>query len=242
MMADDTNNTPDDNSLDITIEIRHDVELMEVDVFKMLNNLELKDIVKLIDLYFDLEENLPPLLYELMFKQFDKLKNKQTPELLEELDDISKYVVRILIYRLFLLYTNYKKGIQVADYDPDFRVTHLFNKDQYKTKEYTEKDRQEYHFLSDELWLQMSTEWYNDSLACNTMFEQLQFEFIDTVQTFLFSSFDDIMSLDSDEWIKYSNTLISVYDEYLDYCRNLGLLMDDEFEAFINSQLESQQT
>lgn len=240
-MFDDTNETPDDNSRNITIEIKHNVELMETDVFKMLNNLELNDIIKLIDLYFDLEENLPPLLYQLMFKQFDKLKNEQSPELLEELDDISKYIVQILIYRLFLLYTNYKKGVKVVDYDPEFKETYILNRDQYITKEYTEKDRQEFHFLSDELWLMMSTEWYNDSLSCNTMLATMQFEFIETVQTFLFSSFEDITNLDSDEWLKYSNTLISVFDMYLDYCRNLGLMMDEEFEAFINSELGSQQ-
>lgn len=183
----------------------------------------------LFSVYQKITEKLSPAIKDLMRKHYPVFKTEKRPMVVSFLDDIASTTGYKLLLQLFQLIKDQKAGVNMRVKYPKFDQWVDFYGRPQKPKTVDEDLRSLYTWMSDDEW---ETYRNNENKAMLDYFnwqEKRKFEFIDLVQSLLFSYYPDLQELDPDEWIIYAVCIRDEYEQFLCCCEDAELFIDCGF-------------
>lgn len=183
----------------------------------------------LFSIYYKAMEQFTPVFREIMWKQFPIIKAEKRPMVVDFIEQFIKSVGSTMLFKLSALVNDQRKGVNMREKYPKFDSWVEFYGRPQKAKEVMDKDRPSFHKMNNEEW-KIFKEKENTALKQHFEWaEKRKFEFLDALQTVLFTTYEAINELNADELIIYAVIIRDEYDYFLTVCQHIELFIDCDF-------------
>jgi len=183
----------------------------------------------LFNVYRKVMAKMVPSLRQLMGTQYPVFNTEKRPTVLEFISTIATTTGFSLLFRLYNLVQDQKKGVNLRVKYPKFESwIDLYARPQQPAT-VDEKNRPVFSWLNEEEWkVYVETE-NNKMFEFFNWEERRKFDFIDLVQSIILKYFKELEELNGDEWIIYAVTMRQEYKYFMTSCENVELFIDCGF-------------
>lgn len=182
------------------------------------------------DIYRNIMELLPSELHNLMLEQYPVFKTETRRLVLDYINNIETTVGYSLLFKLFEVMEDQRKGINFREKYPKFDSWVEFYARPRQPNYIKEESRfTTYKFLTDTEWEELKESENRAFIQFHNWLEGRIAEFIDVMQTIILKNWPELLDLEPDAWILYAVSIRDEYEYYVQQCEHVEAFIDYNF-------------